>query len=397
MYEAAAIDGASPWTRFWKITFPMLYPAFFTVTVLAVGISFGIFTEVYQLTGGGPNFATNTWQMEIYNQAFVNLKSGYASAVALMASVVTFASIGVIRKLLESGVKKMVGNKRTKGKNSVLYLVTTLVMLLMTFPFVYLVLHSFAAWDQVDRKIIPTTFSLRSWTWLFGGSATSADVPWIGAFVNTTIVATIATFLMMVFALMVGYALAKIEFKGKKFVNHFILFQMFFPAIILLIPQFLMVTKVGLLDSYVGMIIPTAISLWAIFMYTNFFKAIPDALIEAAKLDGATEMQVLFKVVLPMSKSITTVIFLFLFTDRWTNLLWDMIVSKSDATVTLNVLISQMFGPYGTYPVRMYAASVADVTIDPFVFDFFKTIPRWNAIYTEVRRPTNVVGKCCIL
>ena len=54
----------------------------------------------------------------------------------------------------------------------------------MTFPFVYLVLHSFAAWDQVDRKIIPTTFSLRSWTWLFGGSATSADVPWIGAFVE---------------------------------------------------------------------------------------------------------------------------------------------------------------------------------------------------------------------
>ncbi|WP_077298548.1 carbohydrate ABC transporter permease [Virgibacillus pantothenticus] len=101
IYEAAAIDGASRWTTFWKVTFPMLYPAFFTVTVLAVGISFGIFTEVYQLTGGGPNFATNTWQMEIYNQAFVGLKSGYASAIALIASVVTFASIGVIRKLLE--------------------------------------------------------------------------------------------------------------------------------------------------------------------------------------------------------------------------------------------------------------------------------------------------------
>lgn len=101
IYEAAAIDGASRWSTFWKITFPMLYPAFFTVTVLAVGISFGIFTEVYQLTGGGPNFATNTWQMEIYNQAFVGLKSGYASAIALLSSVVTFASIGVIRTLLE--------------------------------------------------------------------------------------------------------------------------------------------------------------------------------------------------------------------------------------------------------------------------------------------------------
>ncbi|MDR2993992.1 MAG: sugar ABC transporter permease [Bacillus cereus] len=101
IYEAASIDGASKWTTFWKITFPMLYPALFTVIVLAVGISFGIFTEVYQLTGGGPNFATNTWQMEIYNQAFVNLKSGYASAIALISSVVTFMSIGIIRKGLE--------------------------------------------------------------------------------------------------------------------------------------------------------------------------------------------------------------------------------------------------------------------------------------------------------
>lgn len=252
----------------------------------------------------------------------------------------------------------MVGLKKSKGKTFLLYLITTLVMLIMVFPFIYLVMHSFASWDQVDRKLIPSQFSLRSWTWLFGGASTSANVPWIGAFVNTVIVATIATFLMLLFALMVGYALAKIEFKGKKFVNNFILFQMFFPAIILLIPQFLMITNVGLLDSYAGMIIPTAISLWAIFMYTNFFKAIPDTLIEAAKLDGASELQVLFKIVLPMSKSITTVIFLFLFTDRWTNLLWDMIVSKSDSTVTLNVLISQMFGPYGTYPGPMYAASV---------------------------------------
>lgn len=252
----------------------------------------------------------------------------------------------------------MVGHKLSKGSLFLRYGLTTGVMLVMIFPFIYLVMHSFAVWDQVDRQIIPSEFSLRSWTWLFGDSSTSANAPWLGAFINTIIVATIATFLMLAFALMVAYALAKIEFKGKKIVNNFILFQMFFPAIILLIPQFLMVTKVGLLDSYAGMIIPTALSLWAIFMYTNFFKAIPDTLIEAAKLDGANDLTILFKIVLPMSRSITTVIFLFLYTDRWTNLLWDMIVSKSDGTVTLNVLISQMFGPYATYPGPMYAASV---------------------------------------
>ncbi len=252
----------------------------------------------------------------------------------------------------------MVGHKKKSGSLALRYVITTFVMLIMIFPFLYLVLHSFAAWDQVDRQIIPTKFSLRSWTWLFGNSSTAAEAPWIGAFIHTIIVATIATFLMLFFAMMVAYALAKINFKGKKAVNNLLLFQMFFPAIILLIPQFLMVSKVGLLDSYSGMIIPTMISLWAIFMYTNFFKAIPDTLIEAARLDGANDWTILLKVVLPMSRSITTVIFLFLYTDRWTNLLWDMIVSKSDSTVTLNVLISQMFGPYATYPGPMYAASV---------------------------------------
>lgn len=101
IYEAAAIDGANRWQTLTKITIPMLYPALYTVTILAIGVSFGVFTEVYQLTGGGPNFATNTWQMEIFSRAFTNLQAGYASAIALMAAVVTFISIFVIRKLLE--------------------------------------------------------------------------------------------------------------------------------------------------------------------------------------------------------------------------------------------------------------------------------------------------------
>jgi multiple sugar transport system permease protein len=106
VYEAAAIDGVSSSQRFWKITLPLLYPALFTVLILSIGVSFGIFTEVYQLTGGGPNYATNTWQMEIFKQAFTNLSAGYASAVAIIASIVTFAAILIIRKLLEMWGKR---------------------------------------------------------------------------------------------------------------------------------------------------------------------------------------------------------------------------------------------------------------------------------------------------
>ncbi|MGZ9583641.1 carbohydrate ABC transporter permease [Paenibacillus marinisediminis] len=106
VYEAAAIDGVTDRQRFWKITLPLLYPAMYTTLILSFGVTFGIFTEIYQLTGGGPNYATNTWQMEIYSQAFTNLQTGYASAIALMASVVTFISIFFIRKFLEMWGKR---------------------------------------------------------------------------------------------------------------------------------------------------------------------------------------------------------------------------------------------------------------------------------------------------
>jgi multiple sugar transport system permease protein len=101
VYEAAALDGVTDRQRFWKITLPLLYPALYTTLILSIGVTFGIFTEVYQLTGGGPNFATNTWQMEIFTQAFKNLQAGYASAIAIIASIVTFISIYIIKKCLE--------------------------------------------------------------------------------------------------------------------------------------------------------------------------------------------------------------------------------------------------------------------------------------------------------
>ncbi|WAA08555.1 carbohydrate ABC transporter permease [Fervidibacillus albus] len=101
IYEAAEIDGAVGWKRFWHVTIPMLYPSFYTVTILAVGLMFGIFTEPYVLTGGGPEYATHTWQLEIYNQAFEKLNAGYGTAVAIINSIVTFLSIYIFKKVLE--------------------------------------------------------------------------------------------------------------------------------------------------------------------------------------------------------------------------------------------------------------------------------------------------------
>lgn len=250
----------------------------------------------------------------------------------------------------------MVGSK--KRGVSLRYVIATVLLIIMVFPYIYMVLNSFAVWDQVDQRLIPTHYTLKSYEWLLGGGEGVTPRPWLHAFMNSFIVSACSTFLMMLFGVMVAYALSKIPFKGRKIVNNIILFQMFFPALILLIPTFLVVQKLGMFDTYFGMILPKALSLWAIFMYTNFFRAIPDTYIEAAKLDGASTWKIIFKIILPMSKSITTVIFLFLFMERWTELLWDMIITNNDKMLTLNVLLSQMFGPYGSYPGPMYAAGV---------------------------------------
>lgn len=101
LYEAAQIDGAGPWTSFWRITVPMLYPALYSVVILAVGLMFGVFTEPYMLTGGGPDLATHTWHLEIYYQAFSSLRAGYASAVAVLNALSVFLVLTVVRRLME--------------------------------------------------------------------------------------------------------------------------------------------------------------------------------------------------------------------------------------------------------------------------------------------------------
>lgn len=102
LYEAASLDGAGAWTRFWRITLPLLYPAFYTVLIIAVGLTFSIFTEPFVLTNGGPQMATQTWQLEIYYQAFDLFRAGYGATVALLNAVATLISILIIRFLVEA-------------------------------------------------------------------------------------------------------------------------------------------------------------------------------------------------------------------------------------------------------------------------------------------------------
>jgi ABC-type sugar transport system, permease component len=238
-----------------------------------------------------------------------------------------------------------------------LYLIAIPILLIMVVPYLYLLLQSLAPWDQVDKSFLPSTLTIKSYQWLWTGGGYAA-LPWLNAFFNSFLVATIDSICMVAIGAIVGYALSIMEFHGRKFINNFILFQMFYPAIILLVPTFLVIRFFGLYNTIWAMLLPKMVGLWAIFMYTSFFRSIDTQVVEAARIDGASELSIIFRIMLPISRSITSVIFLFVFMDRWTELMWDLIVVKDPAKQTLNVLLSTMFGPYGTYPGPLYAGGV---------------------------------------
>jgi multiple sugar transport system permease protein len=247
--------------------------------------------------------------------------------------------------------------KNTKFKTTLIIVATLIILAISLFPYYYMIIQSFAPWDQVDKVMVPTDFTLKSYSYLLGGSGGASASMWIKALLNSFIVSLPTAIISVVVGLLVGYSASKMRnFKGEKFIMNTLLFQMFFPVIILLVPRY-MISK-PLTNTYLGMILPLSVSIWGIFMYINYLKSLPNDVFEAARIDGASELRILWNIALPVTKSVTTIVFLSTFMTRWSELMWDMLISPKIDMQTLNVLISTQFKPMGNLPGPMYAASV---------------------------------------
>lgn len=218
--------------------------------------------------------------------------------------------------------------RKLRIKTRILTVITLLLLGVSLFPFYYMVVQSFTQWDMVDKVLIPQGFTLRSYEYLISKGGASNSMMWVRALVNSFIVSLPTALISVAVGLGIGYSVTKLRFGGKKFIMNTLLFQMFFPAIILLVPRYMIAKPMA--NKYVGMIIPLSISVWAIFMYINYFRTLPDAVFEALSI----------------------------FMQRWSELMWDMLISPSIEMQTLNVLISTQFKPMGAFPGPMYAASV---------------------------------------
>ena len=248
--------------------------------------------------------------------------------------------------------------KKKLNIKTILVIVATIIILgISLFPYFYMIIQSLAPWDQTDKVFIPSGITLKSYEYLLGGSGGASAGMWIKALLNSFIVSAPTAIVSVLVGLLVGYSVSKMKnFRGEKLVMNSLLFQMFFPVIILLVPRY-MISK-PLTNTYLGMILPLSVSIWGIFMYINYLKSLPDAVFEAARIDGASELKILWHIAFPVTKSVTTIVFLSTFMTRWSELMWDMLISPKINMQTLNVLISTQFKPMGNLPGPMYAASV---------------------------------------
>lgn len=165
--------------------------------------------------------------------------------------------------------------------------------------------------------------------------------------INSLIHTVSFTTLSLIIALIVGYVLAKKQFRGKKIVTILLLSTMMVPGEVLMIPNFLLVQSMGLTDNLLGIILPGIVNIFGIFLIRQYMNTIPDAVLESADIDGANEFQKIFGIVLPMAKPIIVTYIILTFTATWNDYLWPMIVIKDPNLFTLQLKMFEFYPQFG--------------------------------------------------
>ena len=187
-------------------------------------------------------------------------------------------------------------------------------------------------------------------------------------FVNSVLVAGITTALTVVVNLLAGYAFAKLRFPGRSAVFIVVLATMMIPVQAIIVSQFRIVLKLNLVGTFWAVIIPGAAAAFGIFLARQFLLAIPDELIEAARVDGAGRLRTFVSIVLPLCRPLLAVLTLLTFMYQWNDFLWPLIVLNQPTLYTLPVGLQFLQGQYSTDYGAIMAGAL--ISIAPMVVLF---------------------------
>ncbi|HEB33040.1 hypothetical protein LCGC14_1688700 [marine sediment metagenome] len=241
--------------------------------------------------------------------------------------------------------------------------------LMMIFPMVWMIFSSFKPSLEVisvDFHLFPKTWTLRNYVRVFD------ELKMVRGYINSIVVSITVTFLVLLSATASGYLFAKLRFKGRDFLFFIVLASVMIPPQIVLIPLYILVNKLGWINTYQGLIFPWVMNAFGIFLMRQFMYGIPNDLIEAARIDGASDFRIYFSVIIPLIRSSIAVLGILVFLWTWDEFLWPLVIVNANEMKTLPLLMGHFTQAEQVFPGESLA--VATLVIGPvlIVYGFFQ-------------------------
>lgn len=234
-----------------------------------------------------------------------------------------------------------------------------LVALVTVFPFFVMVITSFR-FDQVIK--FPQAFSLSNLNLgAYRYVLNNGEFPrWL---LNTAIYSVVGVALVLLFASVAAYAFAKKRFPGRTVMFWTLIAMLMVPYHLTLIPQFILMKDLGLVDTLPGLIAPTLANAQALFLMRQFIREIPDELLEAARIDGAGDLRIFFRIVLPQTKPILATLGVFVFMWHWNDFLWPLVITRSQSNYVLTLGLYTLQAQQRTLATTMAGAVLTLIPI----------------------------------
>ena len=254
---------------------------------------------------------------------------------------------------------------RARGWLTARYLMLIAGAVLMVAPLVWMALASFKTLPEILRvppTLLPQSLHLDNYRTVLG------DTAFVRYFLNSVLVAGITVTSVLITSSMAGYAFAKFEFPGRRVLFVLVLATLMIPFQVRVIPLYVLASDLGLLDSYAGLVLPGLVDAFGIFLMRQYLQSIPSELIDAARVDGASELTIFVRIVLPLAKPALAALAIFSLVASWESFLWPLLVISSPEKYTLPLGLAQFSGRFVTRVDLQMAASA--LTILPMLIVF---------------------------
>ncbi len=248
-------------------------------------------------------------------------------------------------------------------QRAILYLILALVAVIVLIPLFWMLATSIKPKNQLFTKEVqwwPANPTFDNYQKLLDNPAT----PIVTWFTNSVVIAAIVTSLVLIVDALAAYAYARMEFPGRKILFNMLLFTLFLPGILFLVPNFLTINAIGLRNNYLGVILPALAGVFGVFFLRQFFETIPKELEEAAHIDGANNLQTFWSIALPLAKPALATLGVITFLGSWNDFLWPLLILQDRSLQTLPIGLRSLQGSYTSeYGLMMAGAVVAAVPV----------------------------------